>query len=246
MTARAPARRSSRPGLAVEALTGAAALAVALVFTGHAQAQLAASASLASDYRYRGVSLSEGRPAVAMSLAWEPDSGLYAGASAVGGGSGPELLSHSEYLGYAKRLSGDWSWDAGVSNLTVASAYGGVRGKEAFEGYAGLRGRRVGVYAYYSPRYLGDGGQTLYLAVDAASATRRGWRMIGHLAALTPIGDHAPENRRAQFDLRVGVARAFKGGEAQLAWTSRRPGGDAASGYAGDRDAVVFTLTGYF
>jgi hypothetical protein len=47
----------------------------ALLSCTSACAQVSGSATLLSDYRFRGVSLSDGQPAVQLGVAWERDDG---------------------------------------------------------------------------------------------------------------------------------------------------------------------------
>ena len=84
-----------------------------------AAAQVAVSAQLESDDRFRGVSLSAGEPALSVTVAYDHSTGLYGGLTGVLAAtrhSGVQPLGYVAYLGYAGRLGGDASWDVGVSN----------------------------------------------------------------------------------------------------------------------------------
>ncbi len=60
------------------------ALGLALSLARPAHAQFSGAVSLQSDYRYRGISLTERQPVVSLDLAYDHASGAYAGASAIG------------------------------------------------------------------------------------------------------------------------------------------------------------------
>src|ERR1051325_9913354 len=95
-------------------MTGArilAAAAAALLWTASAAAaDLSGEAGVVSDYRYRGVSLSNGNPALQASVTLEHNSGLYATAwgSTLGHGTQTEVDFTG---GYSKDLSKGFSLD---------------------------------------------------------------------------------------------------------------------------------------
>jgi len=85
-------------------------------------AQVSGSASLLSDYRYRGVSLSRNRPAAQLAVAYDDASGWYGGAFA----STVQLvypatreLQVVSFAGYARRLPSGLSWEAGADYSVV-------------------------------------------------------------------------------------------------------------------------------
>src|SRR5262245_12059716 len=54
---------------------------VLCAFTGTSRAELSATISAVSDYRYRGITFSDGGPAVQAGLTYDDPTGWYAGAS---------------------------------------------------------------------------------------------------------------------------------------------------------------------
>src|ERR1051325_11099552 len=77
--ARAPSATSGSSSR-IERTLRRVALAILLALIGsNASAELSATASVLSDYRYRGVSLSRGDPAAQLGLVWDDPSGGYAG-----------------------------------------------------------------------------------------------------------------------------------------------------------------------
>jgi len=82
-----------------------------------AAAQVAASIALKSDERFRGRSLSDGRPVATLDLSYDSKSGPYLGGSATAILTGKEragLLGARTYAGYATRTPADIGLDAGI------------------------------------------------------------------------------------------------------------------------------------
>jgi uncharacterized protein (TIGR02001 family) len=226
-------------------------LAVAMLsLAAPALAQVSASATATSDYQYRGVSLSNGMPALSVNVAYDDASGLYFGASATGEAtahSGAQMLGYVEYLGFAGRANPNLTWDVGVINQSVNGYdYGPYKVRDT-EIFGGLHASRASYYIYFSPNYFGDGVSTLYLEADPALQLARRWRLFGHAGVLTPLGGRGgPDSRREQWDFRAGVAVEFKAGEVQLAWSARLPGADYLAGHLQNHDVVVVAATCFF
>jgi uncharacterized protein (TIGR02001 family) len=209
-----------------------------------ASAQVAASATFTTNYLYRGVSLSDGEPTLEFSLAYDHKSGVYAGGSLIGEVArqgGAEVLGHQEYLGYAWRLKPASTLDFGVSNLHYRSFAYGVSGYDATDIYAGWVVGPVNYYLHYSPNYFQPGAHTLYGEVNGAIRLPRPWRLFGHAGVLTPL-----TGGYQRYDVRTGVAAAFKHGEAQLSWSVASPALAYADRYSKGRGVVAFALTWFF
>ena len=98
-------------------VAGAFALALA---TTPAHAQLSGSASIDSQYRYRGYALGYERPVATLDLSFDHPSGFYANGSITGvdtSQNGLRLLATPGHVGYAQRLTGDLSIDGGVTHF---------------------------------------------------------------------------------------------------------------------------------
>ncbi len=114
MTRRLPALVRAAAGL----------LAAACLLAGAARAEVSGSASVVSDYRYRGVSLSNGEPAAQVDLNYDDRSGAYAGAfvSNVRLGTPPAaLVQWVPYGGASLRLANGVALDAGASYSELTS-----------------------------------------------------------------------------------------------------------------------------
>ena len=212
-----------------------------------ARADVAVSASLASDYRYRGISLSDGEPALTLSATYDHRSGAYAGVSGIGAldeHGAPRWLGYQAYVGYAARVRPELSWDVGLT-ATDLTQYGQLRARVRYgEVYAGLSWKSLSAHVYYAPDYLGQGAATIYTDVDGAIQPARHWRLFGHVGLLAPL-DQPPRAalRHASYDLKAGVAATLKHLEVQLAWTEFGPNAGYLAGERQSRDALVISAT---
>jgi hypothetical protein len=184
-----------------------------------AQAQIAGSLRVDSDYRWRGESLSDGRPALRLGLAWDDAQGSFAGLT-VGTArlspyrSGWQLAGHA---GIARRGSGGapgWELGALATRFTAVprAAYGEI--------FAGLLGEGWSLRLYSSPNYYGTGTPSAYLELESAWAPAPGWRTVLHAGMLTWLGTVPRELHRTRTDLRLQVNRALGDAELQIAWTT--------------------------
>jgi uncharacterized protein (TIGR02001 family) len=190
----------------------------------HAWSQVAPSATITTNYLYRGVSLSDGQPALDLALLYDDKSGAYVGGSLIGEVTrhqGAQALGHQEYLGYAWRLRPGSTLDFGVNNLYYRSYSYPVGHEDATEVYAGWVTSHLNYYIHYSPNYFRPGANALYGEVNGAVRLLRPLRLFGHVGALTPLG--GGYDKKERYDVRAGIAAAFKHGEVQLAWTTARP-----------------------
>src|SRR5205809_1401108 len=119
------------------------------------RAQLSGSVSVVSDYRYRGISLSDNEPAAQLGVTYDDATGWYAGAfvsttkSAAYDTRGAQLIS---FAGYAWRMPSGLSLDVGAdySVVTATPRYNYP------EVYAGFAFQNVSARLYYAPRYFGQ------------------------------------------------------------------------------------------
>jgi uncharacterized protein (TIGR02001 family) len=161
---------------------------------------------VASDYRYRGVSLSDQRPVASLDIAADFANGVYLGASALGvwpAHAGFRALSFQEYLGYARRISPELTADVGVSNANYTEAYAGGSSTSDQEIYVGLSGHGVTGRVFYAPNYFRQGYSTVYGELSGVYRPRPSWRLNGQVGVLS--GDE-----RTRLDWRLGVAKEIK------------------------------------
>ncbi len=203
-----------------------------------ARAQLSGSVSVESDYRFRGVSLSDGRPDVRLNLSYDSPGGAYAGLSLIGArdaGGRTSVAGYIDYAGYISSPVKGLAWEAGASQVHF-------RQREAYdysEVYAGLVGDRFSARLSYSPRYYGRDEATLYADLSTSRRLSPHWRVVAHAGVLTPLNGLY---RGERYDVRAGVAVSLRNYEVQLAWTRATP----FSGRPGDDSDAVVASASYF
>ena len=222
-------------------------LGLGLILAGASEAQVLISADLTTDYQYRAVSLSDGRAALSLNLAYDHSSGLYASASAIGEDttkSGLRMLGYVETLGLARRIGSRLSWDVGLRRMDITQ-YGFYTYKlHDTQLYAGLRGRHLSGYLAYAPNYYGSGISTLYADVTGDVPLTRRLRLFGHAGALTPLsGQGGPGSYQEAYDLRAGVAAHIQHLEVQLAWSRALPVQGSLAGYSYPHHALTLTTS---
>jgi uncharacterized protein (TIGR02001 family) len=231
-------RRLPRP-LARGIALSSTLLSALLLVPAAAHAQWGLAASLQSDLRFRGVSLSDERPSARVTVSYDHPSGWYGGASAAGvevapGQRGAQVLA---YGGLAARLGSGLAWDLGASavHFTASSRY------DYLEVHAGLAGARWSARVSLSPDYYGSSMRSAYVEVDAAQPVAARLRLFGHAGVLVRgRDDGATGVRGARADVRAGIAAAFDAWDVQLAWVGAQR--DRPNGYAAAYDRSTFVL----
>jgi len=197
-----------------------------------AWAQVSGQIALTSDYRWRGVSLSDGQPAVQGSLSYDHSSGLFAGlfASNVELYAGDGGLSAQAFAGFARRWRDDASWDAGVVGYAYPQSDQG-KSYNFFEAFAGATLERFGLRLYLSDSYYGRDDRSAYAAVNFGLPLTD-WLALGVHAGVLQLwpkhagGSCADETR---LDGRVGLTAEAAGFSFELslvaAETQYCPGG---------------------
>jgi uncharacterized protein (TIGR02001 family) len=208
-------------------LRWALALLTALVATA-SLAQVSATASVVSDDRFRGVSLTQGHPAAQLDVSYDHDSGLYAGAFASNVEFDPESgqqLQLIGYGGYARRLQNGWSLDAGAAY----SAFSKDRDYRYLELHAGAASEALSARLYFSPNYFGVSDHTLYAELNGSYRLTERFKLIGHAGLLQAFagatdqtgGNHPHADLLAGIEVRVSpfslqVARVFSDGASRI------------------------------
>ena len=184
-------------------------------------AQFSGSASLLSDYRFRGISLSHNRPAAQIALAYDDASGWYGGAFAStvrlgDSDSTARELQTVSFVGYARRTPSGLSWEAGAD-------YSVVTGNQSYsypQVYAGVAFENVSARLYYAPRYFGLDADAIYGEINASHQLLDRVRLIAHGGALWNNSENSynrqPDHR--VFDGSVGVALDLDPFNVRLAW----------------------------
>lgn len=226
-----------------------AAVSTLLGCTAAAQAQLAGTAGADSDYRFRGVSLSDSSPALRLGASYDAANGWYGGASGIGiaPSHGQRYGLLSGYLGYVKRGARGLDWELGGT----ASHFVGSTHYDYAEVYAGLLGERWNLRVYYSPNYFASGVQAVYAELNADVRFNAQLRLFSHVGALAAVAGHAAgpaqvENSlgSVRTDARAGVGIAIDPVDLQLAWAGASGGGPAV--YGARHGACVLSISWSF
>lgn len=210
-------------------LRAASGLALAvLACASGARAQASGSVTIATDYRLRGVSLTDGRSVVAASLAYDHDSGVYAGGTVVAHDPAERdlrLLGWQGYAGVSGRLRDGRSWDVGVSRVDMEPYFDRRYSLEYTQVHVGLSHGDVSGRVSVASGYPRKGVETVYAELNAAVRPAEAWRLTGHLGFQSRLS-HRGGGLDERFDVTMGVVRTLSPrAEAQLSWTalSRRP-----------------------
>jgi len=188
-----------------------AALAAALFFSAApAAAQVGAAASLLSDDRFRGFSLSDGHPVGTLELSYDDPSGFYAAASGTvveNGGDRLHPLGVNLNAGYAAAVGRDLTADLGIVHARY-SRYSGLRsGLSYTEIYAGVSGKMLSSRIYFSPHYLGRGA-TAYAELNAQVPAGHDFTIEGHTGLFVPFYAYSGGSRsRTRYDWSIGLSR---------------------------------------
>jgi hypothetical protein len=199
-----------------------AAIAIPLLaFNTAAWGQSSLSLSAESEHRFRGVSLSSGKPDLRLGVDGDLAGGWFVGGSITGaeidaGARRAELLA---YAGRARPAGPAMSWEIGVT----AAHFESEPSYDYAEAFAGWMAERWSLRAFLSPSYFGSGRRTLYSEANGVVPLGGSWRLFGHLGALTLIGGHAEGTAaRQQLDGRLGggttVGMPIGDADLQLAW----------------------------
>ena len=217
----------------------AAAALLAICLASNAAAQVSGDASVLSDYRFRGVSLSQGDPAAQVDINFDAAAGWFAGlfASTIKLAFYPAVNREVlPYAGYAYRLGPDLSVEAGASYADFSSG----NEFDYVEAHAGITTRLVNLRLAYAPRYFGQDRAATYLELNSGTEIAAGWRVFGHAGVLA-------ERSRRQYDGRLGVRYEWESLSVQLSRVAvSRVSYLYPAGSTRDRGAWVVQATKFF
>lgn len=199
----------ARQGIA-EALAGAFLALVMLLNSSAAHAQVGALVSIYNDDRFRGISLSDGRPVGILDISYDAADGLYASGSGrmvATREEGLQVLGFSLNGGYATRLNSSLTGDLGVIHSQYSSYSGLAGGRSYTEVYAGVSGKLIGGRISISPDYLGVSRWTVYAEMNAHYDLSRGTLLEGEVGVLTALSARYGRSGRPHPDARIGIAQ---------------------------------------
>ncbi len=210
------------------------ALALLAGLAAPAWAQLGGSVSVQSDARFRGVSISGGKPQAQANLVYDGPQGWYGGAMLTRMRfdeyrQSPLLLG---YLGRVFALAPGLDAEAGATYTRFTSASLGV-GYDYAEAYAGLIADRWHGRLYYSNNYFDRQQRSLYLELGGNVPLGGAVQAFGQVGVLDELsGPNRPAHGSTRLDLRTGAAWRQGAFEFSLAWVAVSRGGPYAASYA--------------
>lgn len=207
-----------------------------------AAAELGATVSAFSDHRFRGYSLSAGRPVALLDFAYDDPSGLYAAASAsvVASRDGVRPLGLQANIGYAKTIGSGLTLDVGAVHYRYSEYSGSDHSRDYSEIYVGLSHKWISSRVYFSPHYFDAGTRTVYGEVNASFSPADEWNLEGHAGTLVHLSSRPGAYIwRTEFDWRAGVSREIGRASLHLALSGGGPGPDHYYGRPHHRTALV-------
>jgi uncharacterized protein (TIGR02001 family) len=211
------------------------------------QAAVGAVASVFSDDRFRGISLSDGQPVAILDLSYDAPNGLYgavSGSVVVTRDEGLKALGVALNGGYAKRFRTGLTADVGIVHSRYSHYSGLASGRSYSEVYAGLSGKLIGARVSISPNYLGGVRWMLHGEVDGHLDLTPNLLLDGTIGLLIPLqrGDYNSESR-ALMDARIGLAQRIGPITFHAAFTTRTGHSEIYSGRGHRRTALVVGIS---
>lgn len=223
-----------------------ALLFVAISLAAPAAAQVGTTVSLFSDARFRGYSLSEGRPVAVLDFAYDDSSGFYAGASASGvlrEGGHPTPFALQVDGGYSKQLRSGTTLDIGITHSTYARYSDRRHGYSYTELYGGIAAGPISSRLFVSPHYFEAARWTAYGEVDGKVSPARHWGLNAHAGMLVTVRAPYGERYRPDFDWSVGATREIGRVSLHATWSDGAPGHDFYRNRRHSRSALVLGAT---
>jgi uncharacterized protein (TIGR02001 family) len=233
------------------AVRGAATLLFCVLATG-VSAQVSGTASVVSDYRYRGITLSDQKPAAQIGLSYDGPLGWYAGAFAstvrLAPPAGPGIQA-MVFTGFASSLPSGISIEAGGDY----SVFSGASGYNYGETYLGVARENLSARIYYSPRYYGQRANAWYGEINGAQPLIDPVRLLVHVGYLSSHSTYpyGPQVEQHPLDWRIGIGADIDLFHFEVAWVGIRTANSIANvGYlitgSTSPNTVVLTLSRQF
>jgi uncharacterized protein (TIGR02001 family) len=187
---------------------GVLVLLALLPLSGTVAAQMSGDVALLSDYRFRGESLTEGRPALQAGVNYDHSSGLFVGGLVSNVRIDPDVvgLGAQIYGGYTRPIGERAAWDIGVVGYVFPHPSTGP-GYDYAEAFVGASFDTLSSRLYYTNSYFG-GGQAVYLELNGSRAISDRITLIGHVGYLglnQPREPTGSSQRDTLFDFLAGI-----------------------------------------
>lgn len=155
-----------------------------LVVAGAANAGLSVTPAVVSDYDFRGVTQTDGDPAVQLGATYSFDSGFYVGAwgSNIDFGPGDPNIEIDYFAGFAGGdASESFGYDIGLNYYTYPNA-GSIN---TLEVYAGISKGWFAGKVWYSPDVSSSDDSSFYVEGNATIPLPLGFALTGHVGYST-------------------------------------------------------------
>lgn len=187
---------------------GVLVLLAVLSVSGTVAAQVSGDVALLSDYRFRGESLTEGRPALQAGVNYDHSSGLFVGALVSNVRIDPDVvgLGAQIYGGYTRPIGERAAWDIGVVTYVFPQPSMGPTYNYT-EAFVGASFDTLSSRLYYTHSYFG-GGQAVYLELNGSRAINDRITLIGHVGYLALSEPREPtltSQRGGLIDFLAGI-----------------------------------------
>lgn len=205
-------------------LRGVAALLLCTCASG-AGAQFSGTLSAVTDYRYRGITFSDGSPAAQAGLTYDDPKGWFAGVFGSTVRLSPPRGTSANvqaivYAGYATRLPSGISVEAG-GDYSVFAGSSGVNYGEVFVGGAA---ENLSARIYFSPQYFGQSSNAVYGELNASQPLLDRVRLHLHVGLLryrydSPRGPpYRTQPAQNVVDGRIGLRFDLDLVQLEIAW----------------------------
>ncbi len=217
----------------------ALAVLVAGVGIAHADTELTSTATLTTDYDFRGVTQTAQDPALQASLDLAFDSGLYLGAWGSNVDFGDDTASDVEidiYAGFAGGITETLGYDLGAVFYFYVDDDDDI---DYAEFYAGLDYQILSTKFWYAPDYLDSNDSAYYLEANLAGDSLPwglGWTAHVGYSGGDFWDDTANNGLDEYYDWSVGLTRSFGPFDVDLRWIDGSDL-DEADGTGSPRDA---------
>jgi len=216
-----------------------------------AVAQMSAHVSLLSDYRYRGESLTDGRPAAQAGLAYDHESGLFLGTLISNVRIEPTAtgLSGQVYGGYARSFGERKSWEIGAVTYLFPHP-SAPPDYDYSEVFVGTSMNPFSARIYYSADYFHSGAHTIYSELNTEQPLNEQVALLGHVGYLqtgSPRRSSSVERGGSQLDFLAGISWNIASFNFEFGLTgtgSRRDTCPAGTGHC--NTAAVVSISRFF
>jgi uncharacterized protein (TIGR02001 family) len=176
---------------------------------GTVAAQVSGDVALLSDYRFRGESLTEGRPALQAGVNYDHSSGLFVGGLVSNVRIDPDVvgLSAQVYAGYTRPIGERAAWDIGVVAYVFPHPSMGPS-YDYVEAFVGASFDTLSSRLYYTNSYFG-GGQAVYLELNGSRAINDRITLtahVGYLGLSQPREPTSSGQRDSLVDFLAGIS----------------------------------------